>query len=85
MALRIQLEGKVEVIELAPPAVRTDLTPGQSTREGYMPLDEFADEVMGLFAAEPTPGEILVRNVLPLRNAEASGTVPQVLERLKSL
>jgi uncharacterized oxidoreductase len=85
IALRIQLAGKVEVIELAPPAVRTDLTPGQSTREGYMPLDAFADEVMALFAVEPTPEEILVQNVLPLRNAEANGSVPQVLERLKSL
>ena len=85
VALRIQLAGEVEVIELAPPAVRTDLTPGQSTREGYMPLDEFADEVMSLFAIEPTPEEILVQNVLPLRNAEANGNVPQVLERLKSL
>ena len=85
VALRIQLEGKVEVIELAPPAVRTDLTPGQSTREGYMPLDEFADEVISLFAVKPTPAEIMVQNVLPLRNAEASGTVPQVLERLKAL
>jgi uncharacterized oxidoreductase len=85
VALRIQLEGKVEVIELAPPAVRTDLTPGQSTREGYMPLDEFADEVMSLFAVEPTPAEILVQNVLPLRNAEANGNVPAVLGMLKSL
>lgn len=85
VALRIQLAGKVEVIELAPPAVRTDLTPGQSTREGYMPLDEFADEVMALFAQEPTPEEILVQNVLPLRNAEANGTVPQVLGMLASL
>lgn len=85
VALRVQLEGKVEVIELAPPAVRTDLTPGQSTREGYMPLDAFADEVMALFAQVPTPEEILVQNVLPLRNAEANGSVPQVLERLKSL
>lgn len=85
VALRIQLEGKVEVIELAPPAVRTDLTPGQSTREGYMPLDAFADEVMSLFAVEPTPAEILVQNVLPLRNAEANGNVPAVLGMLKSL
>lgn len=84
-ALRVQLKGKVEVIELAPPAVRTDLTPGQSTREAYMPLDDFADEVISLFAIDPTPEEILVRNVLPLRNAEASGTVPQVLEHLSSL
>ena len=85
VALRIQLAGKVEVIELAPPAVRTDLTPGQSTREGYMPLDEFADEVMALFAQQPTPPEILVQNVLPLRHAEANGTVPQVLGMLASL
>jgi len=85
VALRIQLAGKVEVIELAPPAVRTDLTPGQSTREGYMPLDDFADEAISLFAIEPTPEEILVQNVLPLRNAEANGSVPQVLERLKAL
>ena len=85
VALRVQLAGKVEVIELAPPAVRTDLTPGQSTREGYMPLDEFADEVMALFAKTPTPEEILVQNVLPLRNAEANGTVPQVLGMLASL
>ncbi len=85
VALRIQLAGEVEVIELAPPAVRTDLTPGQSTREGYMPLDEFADEVMSLFAIEPTPEEILVQNVLPLRNAEANGNVPQVLDMLASL
>lgn len=85
VALRAQLDGKVEVIELAPPAVRTDLTPGQSTREGYMPLADFADEVMALFAHVPTPAEILVQNVLPLRNAEANGNVAQVLGMLKSL
>jgi len=84
-ALRIQLEGKVEVIELAPPAVRTELTPGQSTREAYMPLDAFADEVMGLFGQTPTPVEILVQNVLPLRNAEKNGSVPQMLAMLKAL
>ncbi|MFN4097869.1 MAG: SDR family oxidoreductase [Sphingomonas sp.] len=84
-ALRVQLEDKVELIELAPPAVRTDLTPGQSTREGYMPLDDFADEVMALFAQEPTPPEILVQNVLPLRNAEANGNVDAVLGMLAAL
>lgn len=85
VALRVQLAGKVEVIELAPPAVRTDLTPGQSTREGYMPLDAFADEALALFAKAPTPEEILVQNVLPLRNAEANGNVPAVLAMLASL
>lgn len=85
VALRVQLKDKVEVIELAPPAVRTELTPGQSTRETYMPLDEFADEVMTLFAATPAPEEILVRNVLPLRQAEANGNVAAVLGMLATL
>jgi uncharacterized oxidoreductase len=71
ISLREALRGKVEVIELAPPAVQTDLTPGQATRPGYQPLAEFADEVMALFARTPTPPEILVERVLPLRRAEA--------------
>jgi uncharacterized oxidoreductase len=71
ISLREALDGKVEVIELVPPAVRTGLTPGQEAREGYMPLDEFTDEVMALFEAQPTPPEILVERVKPLRNAEA--------------
>src|SRR3546814_2200257 len=79
VALRIQLEGKVEVIELAPPAVRTDLTPGQSTRENYMPLDDFADEVMALFAQQPTPHEILVQNVLPLRSEEHTSELQSLM------
>ena len=84
-ALRVQLAGHVDVIELAPPAVRTELTPGQSTRDAYMPLDAFADEVMALFAETPTPAEILVRNVLPLRNAEAEGAVAERLAFLATL
>jgi uncharacterized oxidoreductase len=72
-SLRHQLVGKVEVIELAPPAVQTELTPGQSTREGYMPLDAFADEVMDLFAQTPTPPMIAVSTLAFLRNAEAEG------------
>ncbi|MEL0155400.1 SDR family NAD(P)-dependent oxidoreductase [Sphingopyxis sp.] len=84
-ALRVQLAGRVDVIELAPPAVRTELTPGQSTRDAYMPLDAFADEVMALFAETPTPAEILVRNVLPLRHAEAEGAVAERLAFLATL
>ena len=84
-ALRVQLAGRVDVIELAPPAVRTELTPGQSTRDAYMPLDAFADEVMALFAETPTPAEILVRNVLPLRHAEAEGAIAERLAFLATL
>lgn len=79
ISLRAQLHGKVEVIELAPPAVRTELTPGQSENEHYMPLDDYAEEVMALFAQTPTPDEILVENVRPLRFAERDGQFDKVL------
>ena len=35
IAMRAALAGKVEVIELAPPAVQTGLTPGQETRQEW--------------------------------------------------
>jgi uncharacterized oxidoreductase len=84
LSLREQLKGKVEVIELIPPGVQTDLTPGQSTREGYMPLDEYIDEVMSLFAIQPTPPEIAVERVKFLRNAEAEGRFAQTFAALNS-
>lgn len=85
VSLREQLKGKVEVIELAPPAVRTELTPGQSAREGYMPLGEFTDEAMALFRQQPTPKEILVERVSFLRWAERDGRFDQALEMLGAL
>lgn len=85
VSLREQLRGKVEVIELAPPAVQTGLTPGQATREGYMPLTEFIDETMALLNRQPTPPEILVDRVKPLRHAEAESRFDAVLEMLNGL
>ena len=84
-ALRQALKGKVEVIELAPPAVQTELTPGQSTRDGYLPLDEFADEAIRLWQAQPTPPEINVERVQFLRFAERDRKVGEALEMLGSL
>lgn len=84
VALREALCGKIEVIELAPPAVRTELTQGQSNREGYLPLGDFMDEVMTLFAQAPTPVEILVKRVGLQRFAERENrfdaTVTQINE-----
>jgi uncharacterized oxidoreductase len=88
VSLREALKGKVEVIELAPPAVQTDLTPGQRTATGYLPLDAFADEAIALLARQPTPKEVLVEAVRFLRNAEAEGrfdaTVTQVGEFVRN-
>lgn len=85
ISLRDALEGQVEVIELAPPAVQTDLTPGQRTREGYQPLEEFADEVFALLGQSPTPAEVLVERVKFLRNAEAEGRFDAALAAITQL
>ncbi len=82
IAMREALKGKTEVIELVPPAVQTGLTPGQETRPGYLPLAEFIDEVMSLFAKQPTPKEILVERVGFLRFAEAERRFDETLTQL---
>lgn len=81
-SLRHQLAGQVKVIELAPPAVQTELTPGQATREGYMPLDAFIDEVMNLFAGQPTPDEIIVERANFQRLAEREGRFDEAFQRI---
>ena len=85
VAMREALKGKVDVVELAPPAVQTGLTPGQETRPGYQPLDEFADEVVALLLRRPTPPEILVERVGFLRHAEAEGRFDETLAQLNQL
>jgi uncharacterized oxidoreductase len=65
--------------------VQTELTPGQSARQGYMPLGDFIDEAMKLFQKEPTPKEILVERVSFLRWAERDGRFDQAVEMLSAL
>ena len=75
-SLRFQLRGTaVEVLELAPPYVQTELGgPRQATDPHAMPLADYVAEVMRLLG-EPSPprGEILVERVKALRWAEAGG------------
>jgi uncharacterized oxidoreductase len=85
VAMREALRGKVEVIELAPPAVQTQLTPGQDRNEMFLPLETFADEVMVLFAQTPTPSEILVQRVAFQRFAEAENRFDDTLAKLNGL
>ncbi|WEK40284.1 MAG: SDR family NAD(P)-dependent oxidoreductase [Candidatus Brevundimonas colombiensis] len=84
-SLRHQLAGaSVEVLELAPPAVATDLMPGHAENPNSMPLAEFTNEVIGLIERGDTPrGEILVERVKPLRFAEVNG-YETVFERLNA-
>lgn len=85
VALREALKGKIEVIELVPPAVQTDLTPGQATRPGYLPLADFIDEVMALFQQQPTPREILVQRVAFQRQAEAEHRFDEAVTTLNEM
>jgi uncharacterized oxidoreductase len=81
LSLRQQLGGTpVEVLELVPPAVATDLM-GTGVDFGGMPLDRFVEEVIGLLRAGASP-EILVENVLPLRWSERDGSQGQLIEML---
>jgi uncharacterized oxidoreductase len=78
LSLRQQLVGSdVEVLELVPPAVATDLR-GAGVDFGGMPLSDFLDEVVALLDAGASP-EILVQNVLPLRWSERDGTQAQIM------
>lgn len=80
VSLRQQLRGgTTEVIELVPPGVQTDLMPGHAANPLMMPLDAFISETMRLFRAQPTPQEICVERVAPLRRAEAEGQFENVL------
>lgn len=82
-SLRFQLrDTPVEVIELAPPAVATDLMPGHAVNPNSMPLDAYIAESMALLGANPTPPEICVERAKMLRNAEAGGRYDAVFAML---
>ncbi len=74
-SLRYQLQDtNVEVLELIPPYVATTLTgEHQANDPNAMPLDEYLAEVMEILKTQPTPLEICVKRVLPLRFSAEGG------------
>ena len=82
-SLRLQFaDTAVDVVELVPPAVRTDLLPGQRDSDFAMPLDEFVDEVVHLIGTQPDATELLVERVKFLRWGEARGDYADVVATL---
>ena len=73
------LAGSVEAIEIAPPQVATDLPPALKDSPYSVPLDAFADEVIGLFDEHPTSGEIIVERVKPFRFAARDGSTEELI------
>ena len=83
-SLRVQLRGtSVQVIELAPPYVQTELTgPHQRTDPNAMPLDDYISETMTLLESQPDVEETLVSRVHFQRFAEREGRYRESFERL---
>ena len=70
-SLRYQLrKTQIEVLELIPPYVQTDLMGGAGDPRA-MPLDTYIAEVMEILKAQPTPSEIVVEKAKGLRFAAA--------------
>lgn len=85
-SIRLQLaDTSVEVLEIVPPSVKTELLPGQSESPFAMPLDDFADEVIALLETQQDAREILVENVKFLRFGEARGDYEHVVATLNRL
>ncbi len=84
MALREQLKATpVEVVEIAPPYVQTELLgPQQAVDPAAMPLAEFTAEVMTLLESAPASGEIIVERCKPLRFAAENGQVGAIFAQL---
>jgi short-subunit dehydrogenase involved in D-alanine esterification of teichoic acids len=84
-ALRLQLaDTSVDVVELVPPSVATDLMPGQRESAFAMPLDAFVAEVVDLLRTQPDAHEILVERVKFLRFGEARGDYDEVVRVLNA-
>jgi uncharacterized oxidoreductase len=82
LSLRDQLlDTSTEVLELIPPYVATDLIDGASDPRA-MPLDKFLAEVMEILKTQPTPAEICVESVKPLRFAAENGNFDVMFQRL---
>ncbi|MGC1421335.1 MAG: SDR family oxidoreductase [Terracidiphilus sp.] len=83
-SLRYQLKKtKIEVLELIPPYVATDLMGGKSDPRA-MPLAKYIAEVMSILKLQPTPVEICVENVRGLRFAAENGRYDGIFNGMNS-
>lgn len=84
-SIRLQLaDTSVKIIELEPPAVRTELLPGQQDSPVAMDLTEFVNEVVALLQTQPEATELQVEQVKFLRYGEARGDYPEVVAALNA-
>ncbi|MBS1954816.1 MAG: SDR family NAD(P)-dependent oxidoreductase [Cyanobacteria bacterium SZAS-4] len=86
-SVRFQLEDKVEVLELPPPYVATELG-GQAQAQDprAMPLNEYVEEVISILQnSDIKEGEILVERVRELRMAERTNQYEKTFATLNTM
>jgi uncharacterized oxidoreductase len=84
ISLRYQLRTtNTEVIELIPPYVQTHLMDGAEDPRA-MPLTDYIAEVMEIFKTQPTPAEICVERVKPLRFSAETGAFETIFKALNA-
>ena len=84
LSLRAQLRNtRIEVLELIPPYVATNLMDGAKNPRA-MPLDKFIAEAMEILTTQPAQPEICVENVKTLRFAAESGNFDTIFARLNA-
>lgn len=84
LSLRYQLRSTaVDVLELVPPYVQTELMNGAEDPRA-MPLQQYLAEVMEILRQQPTPAEICVENVKRLRFASESGHFDEIFNGLNA-
>lgn len=86
-ALRYQLQDtNVQVIELVPPFVQTELQgPAQATNPNAMPLRDYISETIHILSTTPDVTEVIVERVKPQRYAEARGEYDAFFKRFNDV
>jgi len=83
-SLRYQLKSThIEVLEIIPPYVQTDLMGGAEDPRA-MPLKDFLAETVAILTTQPTPPEIAVERVNFLRKAADRGDYEKVFNTLNT-
>lgn len=84
-SLRYQLRSTpVEVLEIIPPYVQTELMNGAEDPRA-MPLKDYIAETMSILRQQPTPAEIAVERVKQLRNADREGRFDATFNGLNAM
>jgi uncharacterized oxidoreductase len=86
-SLRVQLrDTAVQVVEIIPPYVQTELGGSQQTNDPRaMPLEEYIAETIQILKSQPEAPENCVERVKFLRFAEATGTFDKAFQMLSEM